>query len=220
MRFIDFFSGVGGFTRGMELAGHTCVGHCEIDKYAEASYRSMHTITEEQRQHLMTLPLKQRQKEILKEEYLNGEWYADNVTRVRPESIPEAECYCFGFPCQAFSIAGHRRGFEDTRGTLFFEIMRIAKERHPQILFAENVAGLLNHAGGGSPSKSSSKQWQNWGILWNGKCVTASILESRKTESECSLSDILEPDTDEKYFLSEYTIDRLMSYKDSEIITE
>lgn len=73
---------------------------------------------------------------------------------------------------------------------------------------------------GGSPSKSSSKQWQNWGILWNGKCVTASILESRKTESECSLSDILEPDTDEKYFLSEYTIDRLMSYKDSEIITE
>ena len=148
MRFIDFFSGVGGFTRGMELAGHTCVGHCEIDKYAEASYRSMHTITEEQRQHLMTLPLKQRQKEILKEEYLNGEWYADNVTRVRPESVPEAECYCFGFPCQAFSIAGHRRGFEDTRGTLFFEIMRIAKERHPQILFAENVAGLLNHAGG------------------------------------------------------------------------
>lgn len=148
MRFIDFFSGVGGFTRGMELAGHTCVGHCEIDKYAEASYRSMHTITEEQRQHLMTLPLKQRQKEILKEEYLNGEWYADNVTRVSPESVPEAECYCFGFPCQAFSIAGHRRGFEDTRGTLFFEIMRIAKERHPQLLFAENVAGLLNHAGG------------------------------------------------------------------------
>ena len=96
MRFIDFFSGVGGFTRGMELAGHTCVGHCEIDKYAEASYRSMHTITEEQRQHLMTLPLKQRQKEILKEEYLNGEWYADNVTRVSPESVPEAECYCFG----------------------------------------------------------------------------------------------------------------------------
>ena len=148
MTFIDFFSGVGGFTRGMELAGHKCVGHCEIDKYAEASYRSMHTITDEQREYLATLPLEVRQKEILQNEYLNGEWYATDVTRVRPGDLPEADCYCFGFPCQAFSIAGSRRGFDDTRGTLFFEIMRLAKERKPQILFAENVAGLLNHQGG------------------------------------------------------------------------
>ena len=148
MRFIDFFSGVGGFTRGMELAGHECVGHCEIDKYAEASYRSMHTITEAQRSYLQTLTLQERQIEILKEGYLNGEWYAADITGVRPDDVPEAECYCFGFPCQAFSIAGNRRGFEDSRGTLFFEVMRIAKERKPQILFAENVAGLLNHSGG------------------------------------------------------------------------
>lgn len=148
MRFIDFFSGVGGFTRGMELAGHKCVGHCEIDKYAEASYRSMHTITEAQRNYLQTLTLQERQIEILKEGYLNGEWYAADITGVRPDDVPEAECYCFGFPCQAFSIAGNRRGFEDSRGTLFFEVMRIAKERKPQILFAENVAGLLNHRGG------------------------------------------------------------------------
>lgn len=148
MKFIDFFSGVGGFTRGMELAGHECVGHCEIDKYAEASYRSMHTITDEQRDYLQTLTLQQRQVEILKEEYLNGEWYAADIAGVRPDDVPEADCYCFGFPCQAFSIAGNRRGFEDARGTLFFEVMRIAKERHPSLLFAENVAGLLNHRGG------------------------------------------------------------------------
>ena len=148
MTFLDFFSGVGGFTRGMELAGHKCVGHCEIDKYAEASYRSMHTITDEQRKYLATLSLEERQKEILKEDYLNGEWYAADITRVRPEELPQAECYCFGFPCQAFSIAGNRRGFEDARGTLFFEVMRLAKERKPEILFAENVAGLLNHKGG------------------------------------------------------------------------
>lgn len=132
----------------MELAGHKCVGHCEIDKYAEASYRSMHTITEAQRNYLQTLTLQERQIEILKEGYLNGEWYAADITGVRPDDVPEAECYCFGFPCQAFSIAGNRRGFEDSRGTLFFEVMRIAKERKPQILFAENVAGLLNHRGG------------------------------------------------------------------------
>ena len=148
MRFIDFFAGVGGFRRGMELAGHECVGHCEIDKYAEASYRSMHTITEAQRSALATMPAQQRRNEILKGEYLNGEWYADDIRSVRHSDPPEAECYCFGFPCQSFSIAGHRRGFEDTRGTLFFEVMRIAKERQPKILFAENVTGLLNHEGG------------------------------------------------------------------------
>lgn len=149
MRFIDFFSGVGGFTRGMELVpGNKCVGHCEIDKYAEMSYRSMHTITDQQRRYLSTLTFAERQQEILKEEYLNGEWYATDITRVEPGDLPEAECYCFGFPCQAFSIAGNRRGFEDARGTLFFEVMRLAKERKPQILFAENVAGLLNHRSG------------------------------------------------------------------------
>lgn len=149
MRFIDFFAGLGGFRLGMEAVGHKCVGYCEIDQHASQSYRSMHTITDEQREHLLTLPMKERKKEIMKDEYLNGEWYADDIRNVRAGDLPEAECYCFGFPCQAFSIAGLRRGFKDTRGTLFFEVMRLAKERHPQILFAENVAGLLNHSGGG-----------------------------------------------------------------------
>ena len=73
MKFIDLFSGVGGFTRELELAGHQCVGHCEFDKFAEASYRSMHTITEEQRTNLETMTKRERQKEILRSEYLNGE---------------------------------------------------------------------------------------------------------------------------------------------------
>lgn len=78
MKFIDFFSGVGGFTRGLELAGHECIGHCEFDKFAEASYRSMHTITEEQRARLGELDKKKRRKEILKDGYLNG---GENSTR-------------------------------------------------------------------------------------------------------------------------------------------
>lgn len=120
MRFIDFFAGIGGFRLGMEMAGHECVGHCEIDKFADKSYRSMHKVKE-------------------------NEWFANDIARVKPEDLPEAECYCFGFPCQSFSIAGERGGFEDTRGTLFFEVMRLVKERKPEILFAENVRGLLNH---------------------------------------------------------------------------
>ena len=123
MRFFDFFAGIGGFRLGMEMAGHECVGHCEIDKYANRSYVAMHHPKE-------------------------SEVFFEDVRTIKPADMPECECYCFGFPCQAFSIAGHRRGFEDTRGTLFFEVMRLAKERHPQILFAENVAGLLTHEGG------------------------------------------------------------------------
>ena len=74
MKFIDFFAGIGGFRRGMELAGHECVGFCEFDKFATASYISMHLLTEEQRKALKDIPIKKRQKEILKEEYRNGEW--------------------------------------------------------------------------------------------------------------------------------------------------
>lgn len=194
MRFFDFFAGIGGFRLGMEMAGHECVGHCEIDKYADLSYRAMHNLKE-------------------------SEVFFDDIRTVKPSDMPECDVYCFGFPCQAFSIAGHRRGFDDTRGTLFFEVMRLAKERKPKILFAENVAGLLNHEGG-SPLVSLSPLWQNWGTLSNGKCLTASISEFHSIGRECSLSDILETEVDEKYFLSEQTVQRLMSYKDSKIVAE
>lgn len=105
MKFIDFFAGIGGFRRGMELAGHECVGFCEFDKFATASYISMHLLTEEQRKTLEDIPIKKRQKEILKEEYRNGEWYANDIRRVYAGDIPKADCWCFGFPCQDISVA-------------------------------------------------------------------------------------------------------------------
>lgn len=91
MKFIDFFAGIGGFRRGMELAGHECVGFCEFDKFATASYISMHLLTEEQRKALEDIPIKKRQKEILKEEYRNGEWYANDIRRVYAGDIPKAD---------------------------------------------------------------------------------------------------------------------------------
>ena len=123
MKFIDLFAGIGGFRLGMEMAGHECVGHCEIDKFADKSYRAMHNVKED-------------------------EWYADDIRTVDPWSIPEFDCICGGFPCQSFSVAGKRGGFEDTRGTLFFEIARIIQARKPKLVFLENVAGLLNHENG------------------------------------------------------------------------
>ena len=148
MKFIDFFAGVGGFTRGLELAGHECIGHCEFDKFAEASYRSMHTITEEQRTRLGKLDKKKRQKEILKSEYLNGEWYADDVRAVRAADMPIADCWTFGAPCQDFSIAGRRAGLEGERSSLVREIFRILEETEeaykPEWLIYENVKGMLS----------------------------------------------------------------------------
>lgn len=125
MKFLDLFAGIGGFRLGMESAGHECIGFCEIDKFARASYKAIHDT--------------------------KGEIELHDITRVTDESIRRigrVDVICGGFPCQAFSIAGNRRGFEDTRGTLFFEIARFASILRPKYLFLENVKGLLNHDGG------------------------------------------------------------------------
>lgn len=125
MKFIDLFAGIGGFRFGMESAGHECVAFCEIDKFARASYKAIHDT--------------------------EGEIELHDITQVTDEeirNIGHVDAICGGFPCQAFSIAGNRRGFEDTRGTLFFEIARFASILRPKYLFLENVKGLLNHDGG------------------------------------------------------------------------
>lgn len=152
MKFIDFFAGIGGFRRGMELAGHECVGFCEFDKFATASYISMHLLTDEQRKALEDIPIKKRQKEILKEEYRNGEWYANDIRRVYAGDIPKADCWCFGFPCQDISIAGKQVGFQGNRSSLFFRVMyligQLKEEDKPTYLFIENVKNLLSVNGG------------------------------------------------------------------------
>lgn len=152
MKFIDWFAGIGGFRRGMELAGHECVGFCEFDKFATASYISMHLLTDEQRKRLNELPQKKRQKEILKDEYRNGEWYANDVRRVCADDIPKADCWCFGFPCQDISVAGKQLGFQGNRSSLFFRVMyligQLKEEDKPTYLFIENVKNLLSVNGG------------------------------------------------------------------------
>lgn len=125
MKFLDLFAGIGGFRLGMEAAGHECVGFCEIDKFARESYKAMHNTKGEIELHDIT---------AVSDEFIRG--------------IGRVDVICGGFPCQAFSIAGSRRGFEDTRGTLFFEIARFASILRPRYLFLENVKGLLNHDGG------------------------------------------------------------------------
>jgi len=120
MRCYSLFSGIGGFDLALKNQGHTIVGACEIDRYARQIY----------------------QKNF-------GRWPSEyDATEIIPEQLPDFELLCAGFPCQTFSIAGKRLGFEESRGTLFFEIARIARQKRPRLLLLENVEGLLNHDGG------------------------------------------------------------------------
>lgn len=152
MKFIDFFSGIGGFRRGMELAGHECVGFCEFDKFAVAGYTAMHLMTEQEREYISTLPKNKRVAEAGKEEYRHGEWYANDIRRIFAEDIPKADCWCFGFPCQDISVVGKQLGFNGERSSLFFRVIRLVQDLEekdrPTYLFIENVKNLLSVNGG------------------------------------------------------------------------
>ena len=123
IRFFDMFSGIGGFRSGLErIGGFECIGHCEIDKYANQAYNAIYEP--------------------------KGEFYYEDARTITPNELPDIDLICAGFPCQAFTIAGLRGGFNDSRGTLFFEIARIAAVKRPPFLLLENVPGLLSHDGG------------------------------------------------------------------------
>ena len=116
------FSGIGGFEYGLQQSKHHFenIGYSEIDKYAVSIYEK---------------------------HYPNHTNYGD-ATKINPKGLPDFEFLVGGFPCQAFSIAGKRRGFNEARGTLFFEIARILRDKKPRYFLLENVKGLLSHEGG------------------------------------------------------------------------
>lgn len=124
IRFFDMFAGIGGFRSGLEVVeGFECIGHCEIDKYANQAYNAIYEP--------------------------KGELYFEDARTIKPNELPDLDLICAGFPCQSFSVAGKRLGFQDdTRGTLFFEVARIAEAKRPAFLLLENVPGLLSHDGG------------------------------------------------------------------------
>lgn len=123
MTFLDFFSGVGGFRKGFELCGMVCKGHCEIDKFADRSYRAIHDVKED-------------------------EWYGEDITKTEPADLPRVNLWAGGFPCQDISVSGRQRGLAGKRSSLFFEIIRLLKgtpaEDRPEWLVLENVKNLLS----------------------------------------------------------------------------
>lgn len=120
IKYLDMYSGIGGFRSALDaLGGFECVGFCEIDPYAKRAYETLYDT--------------------------KGERYFEDARNIDPDDLPDIDLICAGFPCQSFSIAGKQRGFDDTRGTLFFEVARIAAAKRPALLFLENVRNLLSH---------------------------------------------------------------------------
>lgn len=127
MLFIDFFAGIGGMRSGLEKAGHKCVGFCEFDKYARQSYKAIYNT--------------------------EGEWENHDVRGVTVDSVPRADLWSFGFPCQDISVAGKQKGLQGgERSGLFYQIVRLLaglkEEDKPEWLVAENVKNLLSIGNG------------------------------------------------------------------------
>lgn len=117
--FIDLFSGIGGFRIALESFGSKCVFSSEWDKYSQSVYKK----------NFNELPF-------------------GDITEINEKDIPKHDVLCGGFPCQAFSISGKQLGFQDTRGTLFFDIARIAGYHKPKLLILENVKNFARHNNG------------------------------------------------------------------------
>ncbi|HFU4465259.1 TPA: DNA cytosine methyltransferase [Streptococcus suis] len=119
MTFIDLFAGLGGFRLALESLGAKCVYSSEWDRHVQKVYFENF-----------------------------GDFPAGDITQVDEKTIPNHDILCAGFPCQAFSISGKQQGFEDSRGTLFFDVARIVKEKKPKVVFMENVKNFASHDGG------------------------------------------------------------------------
>lgn len=120
MKFVSLFAGIGGFDLALERLGHECVFANDFDAACKPIY----------------------------DRHFTTKLNTRDITTVSEREIPEHDLLVGGFPCQAFSVAGHRRGFADTRGTLFFDVSRIAQAKRPAYLLLENVRGLLTHDDG------------------------------------------------------------------------
>ena len=174
IRFFDMFSGIGGFREGLNRAGgFSCVGHCEIDKYADRSYRAIFNT--------------------------EGEWFCNDAKKIRPEELPEFDLQLLEkdkvlkMPEELYSLKLPDWLKQDDLRIFYLKMYpdcyRITKARR---------------------LTPSYIRFMNWGIMWNGKCLTARISESLSPEKECILSDILMKDVPEKYYLSPEQTRRLL----------
>lgn len=203
LKAIDLFAGIGGIRLGFEQAFNNNIDFVfasELDKFAQQTYHANH-----------------------------GEMPHGDITQIHAKDIPPHDIILAGFPCQAFSVAGLRKGFEDTRGTLFFDVARIAQHHRPKLLFLENVKGFKNHDKGntfavvkktledmGYRVYADVLNAKNFGVPQNRERIyiiailnefnqTANIdfAQLKNHQKSSKLGDILQPDVPEKYTISD-----------------
>ncbi len=195
-KYIDLFAGIGGIRTPFQNLGGECVFSSEIDKYASQSYEANY-----------------------------GEKPNGDITQIEASTIPNFDILLAGFPCQAFSIAGKREGFNDTRGTMFFEVERILEEKKPKCFLLENVKGLINHDKGKTfktmldilENKLNYKVYykvlnaKNFGLPQNRERIMIVGFKNhnikfdfpKELNIQTRLGDILEENPDEKYTISD-----------------
>lgn len=190
MKYVSLFAGIGGFDLALNRLGHECVYANDFDKYAAITYNKnfKHKID------------------------------TTSITDVPTSSIPDHDLLVGGFPCQAFSIAGKRKGFEDTRGTLFFDVARILNDKRPRYFILENVKGLLSHDNGGTfktiiktlDELGYDVQWQvlnskDWGVPQNRERIY--IVGHLRGEPRPQVFPLINPDQAISRDLASTTVD-------------
>jgi DNA (cytosine-5)-methyltransferase 1 len=151
--FIDLFAGIGGFHLAFHNAGANCVFASEWDKYARKTYK--HNFVN------------------ISPELFNGNSFGGDITQISASAIPDFDILTAGFPCQAFSIAGLQKGFQDSRGTMFFEIVRIIRQKKPAAFFLENVKHFLRHDDGKTFAHVKAIIEEDLGYSFHWKIVRA-----------------------------------------------
>ncbi|MFW5434333.1 DNA (cytosine-5-)-methyltransferase [Paenibacillus apiarius] len=202
--YIELFAGIGGFRSALDILGGRCVFASEIDRFAQNSYCALYGSVPE---------------------------ICGDITQIDAVDIPAHDILVAGFPCQAFSIAGYRKGFDDTRGTLFFEVARVLQEKQPNAFILENVKGLVGHDSGrtfrrmldvleslgykvqhtvlnSSIHGGLPHHRERVFIVGTRRPIQFSILPEPVPLS-VSLPELLQVDVDEKYYLSAQATERL-----------
>ena len=205
LTFIDLFAGIGGFRRALQNVGAKCVFSSEIDKYACNTYEANY-----------------------------GDRPSGDVTKIDAKDIPPHDILTAGFPCQAFSIAGKRKGFEDTRGTMFFEIARILEHHKTPAVLLENVKGLLSHDSGETfktilgilndlgyqTIEHTVLNTKDFGLPQNRERIFIVAFKNSRVpfnfpvppKTPIKIADILENEVDPKYYLSAARLKSLVKY--------
>ena len=191
IQFFDLFSGIGGFREGLRRAGgFTCVGHCEVDTYADKNYRLLFDT--------------------------EGEWYCSDARTIEPERMPDLICSVQDFLARHSLSPESGKDLQMQEEPSFSRLLGFSKLKDPSILSLKMFPVCFRMTRGGHFAPSSVR-FRNWGTMSNGKCLTARISESPKQGNGCILSDILISDVPEKYYLNQKQMEQLLFKSGQEV---